>query len=100
MTIREITTREMLKADLLASGWSEQSATKAVAPFTGERCDEDIVWEMVDERRAELFSLLNLKKIAAKLDRIADNAQVAGDYRAAAIATAKLADLLPLVAKP
>ena len=99
-TIMQVSAREILVSELCASGWTEGAAQKASEHMTCEMYRPEIIAELTQESRRILLEKLNLYSIVGALDDIARQGKASGDYRAAAIATAKLADLLPLITKP
>lgn len=87
-----LTNSEILKAQLLASGWHEEYAQQAINVLN-EECNPETVALLAGEYRTQLLELFNTYTLSEKLNRIINGAISKKDYRAAAIATATLVKL-------
>ncbi|WP_419057186.1 hypothetical protein [Kluyvera georgiana] len=97
--IRELSNAEVHAAELIASGWPEELIhgwLKTTAPVYRVT----VIAELVRDYKLELMTKMNLYRVVCNLEAIRTGAMSAGEYDAAAIAAARLADLLPLVPQP
>ncbi|HDG1667441.1 TPA: hypothetical protein PFE31_001689 [Kluyvera ascorbata] len=96
--IRELSIAEVHAAELIASGFPEElihSWLKSTDPVYRV----SVINELTLDYKMELMSKVNLYRIACNLDLVRAQALSAGAYDAAALAAARLADLLHLVPK-
>ncbi|AUZ66645.1 hypothetical protein V8J08_003606 [Citrobacter amalonaticus] len=96
----EISTSEVLAAELIASGWPKDVIFTSLKGITDHDFRENVITEISQRLRVELLSRLNLYHVSNSLENIRVRALSVGAYDAAALAASRLADLLPLVTKP
>lgn len=96
--IRELSNAEVHAAELIASGWPEE-LIHGWLKNTDTVYRSTVIAELVRDYKLELISKMNLYRVVCNLDAIRTQAMSAGEYDAAAIAAARLADLLPSVTK-
>ncbi|HDS8578240.1 TPA: hypothetical protein QH731_003565 [Klebsiella variicola] len=96
----EVSTSEILAAELIASGWTRDTVHASSVRISGQDFRDEVIDEMSQSFRLELLSRLNLYRVSASLDDIRMRALSAGAYDAAALATVRLADLLLSAPKP
>lgn len=96
--IRELSNAEIHAVELIASGWPEDlvhSWLKTTNPVYRTA----VINELAQDYKFELMSKMNLYRVVCNLDAVRAQAMSAGAYDAAALAAARLADLLHLVTK-
>lgn len=97
--IREVSHTEVHAAELIASGWPE-GVIHDLLKNTDPVYRVPVIAELVRDYKFELMSKMNLYRVVCNLETIKTQAMAAGEYDAAAIAAARLADLLPSVPQP
>lgn len=97
--VRELSNAEVHAAELIASGWPEElihSWLKSTDPVYRV----NVIAELTQDFKLELISKMNLYRVVCNLEAIRTRAMSVGEYDAAAIAAARLADLLPSIPQP